>query len=274
MWIVLAFVLTFVFAFVVQNMIWFLYGKDRLKVNYVERMRLMGAVTAASVTSFLIKLNPWWDRKVTYEVPYEELPQPCVYMLNHTSWLDAVLVQGVLVPSGTLAKEDVYDLPLAGSIARSSLMIPVHFEKVNGQWKTTNRDKIFERAQRLLDNGVSLCLFPEGGISKNPEEMRPLKPGFFKFAVRNRVPIVPVSLWAAHKLWPIKKDNRDISTPENHLNPGTCYIYVGTPIDTNEFDPEDVEPLMDLVARTIADNRDKLREQESMDFEIEEHEKE
>jgi 1-acyl-sn-glycerol-3-phosphate acyltransferase len=58
--------------------------------------------------------------------------------------------------------------------------------------------------KKILSNGVSVVIFPEGTRTKTGKT-GVFKRGAFKVATETNLPIVPVSIAGAYKLWPTTK---------------------------------------------------------------------
>jgi 1-acyl-sn-glycerol-3-phosphate acyltransferase len=59
-------------------------------------------------------------------------------------------------------------------------------------------------ALETLSKGRALVIFPEGGRTRTGKLM-PFKMGAFRFALAYGIPIVPVSIKGAEKIWPVGK---------------------------------------------------------------------
>lgn len=117
--------------------------------------------------------------------------RPVIYVCNHTSWLD-VLVLGAQLDACFIAKSEVGTWPLIGWIARLGRTAFTSRQRTR---TAGERDAMRER----LDSGDSLILFPEG-TSSDGSRVMPFRSAFLSLAeaptgVANRPPLVqPVSL--------------------------------------------------------------------------------
>ena len=112
-----------------------------------------------------------------------------VYMSNHQSHLDIPMLYAAL-PSPTirmLAKKELFDIPLWGRGLRAA-----EFVEVDRGDKVRAKDAITQ-ATRLLEDGVSIYLAPEGTRSRDGQ-VGPLKKGGFHLAKATGAPIVPVAV--------------------------------------------------------------------------------
>jgi len=55
-----------------------------------------------------------------------------------------------------------------------------------------SRKEVFQQAQRRLNQGVSICIFPEGGVPDDETLLLDkFKDGAFRLAIDHQIPIVP-----------------------------------------------------------------------------------
>lgn len=117
--------------------------------------------------------------------------RPVIYVCNHTSWLD-VLVLGAQLDACFIAKTEVGTWPLIGWIARLGRTAFTSRQRTR---TAGERDAMRER----LHAGDSLILFPEG-TSSDGSRVMPFRSAFLSLAeaptgAANRPPLVqPVSL--------------------------------------------------------------------------------
>jgi 1-acyl-sn-glycerol-3-phosphate acyltransferase len=117
-----------------------------------------------------------------------QLPQPCIVVANHSSYLDGVVLAATLPPCFSFViKREMSAVPLAGTLLRR---IGAEFVE-RGDRVRGARD-----ARRLLRNaaiGHSLVFFPEGTFSTEVGLLR-FHIGAFAAAVRANLPVVPVAI--------------------------------------------------------------------------------
>src|SRR3954470_7377980 len=116
-------------------------------------------------------------------------PRAVVYMSNHQSHLDIPMLYATL-PSPTirmLAKAELFRIPLWGRGLRAADFIEV--DRSNHGRAVQS----IEQAARLLREGVSIYLAPEGTRSIDGR-IGKLKKGGFHLALETGAPIVPVAI--------------------------------------------------------------------------------
>ena len=118
----------------------------------------------------------------------ERLPQPCIVVANHSSYLDGVVLCAILPASFSFViKREMAAVPLAGTLLRS---IGAEFVERG------NRVRGARDARRLLrqaKTGQALVFFPEGtfGIEVG---LRHFHIGAFATALRADLPLLPVAI--------------------------------------------------------------------------------
>ncbi|KAF8740110.1 hypothetical protein AX14_008529 [Amanita brunnescens Koide BX004] len=114
--------------------------------------------------------------------------RPAVYMMNHQSMLD-ILIVGRLMPKQTsiMSKKSLQFTPLGPFMTLSGAIFI-------DRGKNTQAVSSLEAAGQLMKRlGTSLWMFPEGTRhNKEVPDMLPLKKGGFHLAVQSGIPIVPI----------------------------------------------------------------------------------
>ena len=112
-----------------------------------------------------------------------------IYMSNHQSHLDIPMLYATL-PSPTirmLGKKELFDIPLWGRGLRAAEFVEVDRSNHHAAMKS------IEYAGRLVEDGVSIYLAPEGTRSRDGT-IGKLKKGGFHLAIGTGAPIVPVAI--------------------------------------------------------------------------------
>ncbi|MEC4048109.1 lysophospholipid acyltransferase family protein [Flavobacterium sp. SUN046] len=119
----------------------------------------------------------------------EELEYGKSYMLvaNHTSMTDIMLMLAVVRnPFVFVGKKELMKIPLFGFFyKRTSILVD----------RNSSRSKmeVYERAKSRLDQGLSICIFPEGGVPDESIVLDEFKDGAFRLAIDHQIPIVPIT---------------------------------------------------------------------------------
>lgn len=123
--------------------------------------------------------------KTQEQVP--EKHKSYMFIANHTSMADIMLMLvSVKNPFVFVGKKELTKIPLFGFFyKRTCILVDRSSEK--------SRKAVFLRAQRRLKQGVSICIFPEGGVPEEHIELDEFKDGAFRLAINHHIPIVPLT---------------------------------------------------------------------------------
>jgi 1-acyl-sn-glycerol-3-phosphate acyltransferase len=119
----------------------------------------------------------------------QELEPGKSYMLtaNHTSMADIMLMLAIVKnPFVFVGKKELVKIPLFGFFyKRTCILVDRNSPR--------SRHEVFERAQKRLNQGLSICIFPEGGVPDESIELDEFKDGAFRLAIDHQIPIVPMT---------------------------------------------------------------------------------
>ena len=113
------------------------------------------------------------------------------YMLvaNHTSMLDIMLMLVVSRnPFVFVGKKELVKIPIFGFFYKR-VCIMVDRDDIK------SRTGVYRRAQKRLDQRLSICIFPEGGVPDEKVVLDEFKDGAFKMAIAHKIPVVPITFY-------------------------------------------------------------------------------
>lgn len=111
-----------------------------------------------------------------------------MFIANHTSMTDIMLMLvSVKNPFVFVGKAELAKIPIFGFFyKRTCILVDRNSER--------SRRAVFLRAQRRLNQGLSICIFPEGGVPDDTSLiLDDFKDGAFKLAINHQIPIVPMT---------------------------------------------------------------------------------
>ncbi|HTF06477.1 MAG TPA: lysophospholipid acyltransferase family protein [Bacteroidia bacterium] len=173
------------------------------------------------------------------ECPEEELPDTCIYVANHASYLDIVLSY-VVVPKYFvyMGKAEIEKAPLFRVFFRD-MNIYVNRKSRTGSYAA------YQAVSEKLRKGESVFMYPEGTIESRGR-LKPFKNGAFRMAIDHQVPIVPVTF---KNNWKLLQNGGFF---KSHGRPGIARVTVHKPIPTKGLSEEDLVHLRHTVRETIA----------------------
>jgi len=175
-----------------------------------------------------------------YRVEREQLMEKGKsYMLvaNHTSMTDIMLMLAVSKnPFVFVGKKELVKIPIFGFFYKRTCILV-------DRSSSKSRFEVFQRAQKRLNQVLSICIFPEGGV---PEEehivLDEFKDGAFRLAIEHQIPIVPMTFPDNKKRFSFKFFSG---------SPGLMRAKVHRFIETTGLTPDDKKELKDRVRQII-----------------------
>lgn len=116
---------------------------------------------------------------------------------NHTSMTDIMLMLvSVPNPFVFVGKKELVKIPLFGYFYKRTCIL---VDRGNQR----SRKEVFDSAQRRLNEGTSICIFPEGGVPDNHDLLLDtFKDGAFRLAIDHQIPIVPIVFYDNKERFP------------------------------------------------------------------------
>jgi len=196
----------------------------------------------------------------------EKLPKSGAYILapNHATNVDALAVAYFIYIKTKraphfLTKEKLFRIPLFGPILLAAGQIPVF--RTGGQ----RNDDSLRVAHAYLEAGHSVCVFPEGTLTRDPDSwpMRG-KTGAVRLALDSGVPVYPVGQWGSEQV---------MARYSSKFRPGfwkKVSFLVGDEIDLDRFrkpnpTPAEVLEATEVVMAAITKLVEKLRGEKAPD---------
>jgi len=165
-----------------------------------------------------------------------------IYMPNHQSDFDIpVLMAHLKSPFRWLAKAELFKIPIFGQAMRRAGYISIERKDRRSAFES------LKKAAKIIRNGVSVLIFPEGTRSKDGS-IASFKKGGFLLAVDSGVPIVPIIICGTREI--MHKDRLVIK-------PGNVTLEIRKPIETSAYTRKSKDDLMKTVRDAICESFDK-----------------
>lgn len=182
----------------------------------------------------------------------EHVPEhgPVILASNHRSYFDVVAIGLVAAQVGRpvrfMAKQEVFDAPVVGSLARALGGIPVD----RGQGGSMP----MHRAAAALGAGEVVIVLPQGTIPRGAAFFDPVltgKTGAARLAAETHAPVVPLGLWGTEAVWPRSSKVPNVT---QIVHPPTVRIAVGPPVPLGGEDAvADTRVLMAAIVDLLPD---------------------
>ena len=145
---------------------------------------------------FFFKLARIWAKSIligmgfNWRVESEQIPEKSksyMFVVNHTSMVDIMLMLvSVKKPFIFVGKKELAKIPLFGYFYKKTCILV-------DRSSAKSRKAVFLRAQKRLKEGLSVCIFPEGGVPEEHIVLDAFKDGAFRLAINHHIPVVPLT---------------------------------------------------------------------------------
>lgn len=162
--------------------------------------------------------------------------RPYIYMANHMSNFDIPVLQAHLpVQFRWLAKAELYKIPIFGYAMKRAGYISIERSDRKSAIESLNK------AAKIIRDGVSVIIFPEGTRSRT-NNIQPFKKGGFFLAVDSGVPIIPITIHGTGRIMPKK---------QMLIMPGHVILEIAKPINSSDYTRKTKDDLMEKVRDII-----------------------
>jgi len=147
---------------------------------------------------FFFKIARFWAKFIligmgfNYKIIRNQKPEPkksYMFIANHTSMVDIMLMLvSVKNPFVFVGKKELAKIPLFGFFYKRTCILV-------DRSSAKSRQAVFLRAQKRLKQGLSICIFPEGGVPEEHVVLDSFKDGAFRLAINHQILIVPMTFY-------------------------------------------------------------------------------
>ena len=159
-------------------------------ITFLLFLPLLFIFTAIHKNSkFVSYITRYWSKLTLYcsfifpKIEWEEQIDSndvFIFCPNHTSTLDIPFLFAILpLPIQFMGKAELTKIPLFGYFFKENSVI------VNRK-NLKNSYEAFQESAKKLNNGLSMCIFPEGGIPHKNTRLKKFKNGPFKLAYEKK----------------------------------------------------------------------------------------
>jgi len=152
-----------------------------------------------------------------------------MFVANHTSMIDIMLMLVSIKdnPFVFVGKKELAKIPLFGFFYKRTCILV-------DRSSAKSRQAVFLSAQKRLQSGLSICIFPEGLVPQEHIKLAPFKDGAFRLAINHSIPVVPITF----------HDNKKrFSYTFFSGGPGMLRVKMHKPLETSNLNIEDTKRL-------------------------------
>ena len=162
---------------------------------------------------------------------------PAIFVANHASYLDVLVVLAVLPANLRFAaKARLATYPVLGTVIPRAGYIAIEKTRLSEQREGA------DEVRAALDAGESMFVFPEGTFVRAPG-LLPFRLGAFQAAARSGRPLVPVAIAGTRHIFP---------ADTLLLRPGRITLTIASPLRPRSADWDETVRLRDDARRGIA----------------------
>ena len=183
--------------------------------------------------------------KVDWVIHNEErLIRPSIFVCNHQSFLDVVLLPAMLPGEKVfIAKKEIEKIPVFGTAFSRTGAVMIDRSNPRGAIES------IKSGVAKLPKDWSIVIFPEGTRSKTGE-LKHFKKGCVHLALGTKYPIVPIAVHGVREV---------TRSPKWLPRRGTLQIAVGEPIDTTGWTLEETDAQLATIRNAVAHELDRAR---------------
>ena len=163
---------------------------------------LIVVISFDSLYPTFFKIAKAWGKTILFvmgfkpvvETEEEIIPgKSYLFIANHASLIDVMLMLSVMKnPAVFVGKKELVKLPLFGYVFRKT---SIWVDRSNAE----SRKRVYILAQKKLDQGLSIAIFPEGLVPHEDIVLSEFKNGAFRLAIEHQIPIVPMTFYDVKK---------------------------------------------------------------------------
>jgi 1-acyl-sn-glycerol-3-phosphate acyltransferase len=173
-----------------------------------------------------------------------EMNKSYMFVANHTSMTDIMLTLAVVRnPFVFVGKVELAKIPLFGFFYKRTCILV-------DRKSSRSRMEVFNRAEKRLNQGLSICIFPEGGVPNDESiVLDEFKDGAFRLAIEHQIPIVPMTFM----------DNKKrFSYTFMSGSPGLMRVFIHKPVPTSGKTIENKKDIKEVKEQVRAVIHDQL----------------
>lgn len=207
---------------------------------------LVASILTESGYPYFFKMARIWAKVILFGMGFYckndkeqefESNKSYMFIANHTSMVDIMLMLVTInKPFVFVGKQELARIPLFGFFyKRTCILVDRDSSK--------SRGKVFERAQQRINQGLSICIFPEGKVPDDESVvLDEFKNGAFRLAIDHNLAIVPIVFFDNKKRY---------SYTIFSGKPGILRVKILSFIDTNGKTKTDLNEIRDHSWRLI-----------------------
>ncbi|MDO9038911.1 MAG: lysophospholipid acyltransferase family protein [Lutibacter sp.] len=193
----------FRYFFILVWRIWF-YGWVILTIIPIFPVLLI-VTSSEKLYPIFFKIARAWAKTVLFVMGFKtdaieeqvlKKEKSFMFCPNHTSMIDVFVMLAITKnPFVFVGKIELTKIPIFGFFYKRTCIIVDRSD-------SKSRNSVFDKARIRLDDGLDICIFPEGLVPDDESVvLNDFKNGAFRLAIEYQIPIVPITMYDCKKLF-------------------------------------------------------------------------
>jgi len=166
---------------------------------------LLIVTSSESLYPVFFKIARAWAKTILFVMGFKidlveevflEKKKSFMFCPNHTSMIDVFVMLAITKnPFVFVGKKELTKIPIFGFFYKRTCIIVDRSD-------LKSRKAVFDEARIRLNNGLDVCIFPEGLVPGDESVvLSDFKNGAFRLAIEYQIPIVPITMYDCKKLF-------------------------------------------------------------------------
>jgi 1-acyl-sn-glycerol-3-phosphate acyltransferase len=186
------------------RLVWRLWFYGVFLVTIIVIFPVLIIVTSSdSLYPIFFKIARFWAKTILFLMGFKAKiacadkihpKESYMFIANHTSMIDIMLMLVVAKnPFVFVGKVELAKIPIFGFFYKRTCILV-------DRSSLKSRKEVYALAQKRLNDGVSICIFPEGKVPDDESIVLDVfQNGAFRLAIEHQIPIVPISFYDCKK---------------------------------------------------------------------------
>ena len=164
---------------------------------------LLIVTSSENMYTIFFKIARAWAKTILFVMGFKidlieeevlEKEKSFMFCPNHTSMIDVMVMLSITKnPFVFVGKKELTKIPIFGFFYKRTCIIVDRNNSIS-------RKAVFDEARKRLNNGLDVCIFPEGLVpSDESVVLSDFKNGAFRLAIEYQIPIVPITMYDCKK---------------------------------------------------------------------------
>ncbi len=186
--------------------LWKIWGLLVVYIPILLLMPLLLLIIALNKLHLFWKIERLWAKWIILAMGFRPVRMPgsrhyqtkrqYIIIANHSSMIDIPFLLSILpIPLTFVGKKELAQYPVFGYFYKKTNVLVDRSSLIS-------RKKVYEDVQKFIRKGLSIVIFPEGGIPDKDSVLAPFKNGAFRMAIEHKIPILPLVFYDNKKRLP------------------------------------------------------------------------